>query len=62
MSDAAGEWMLQFTTQTEIATGAVTKQPNPTAALFLLLGYSALFIAATVWLLLRRDIAGAKGE
>ena len=62
LSDAAGEWMLQFTTQTEIATGAITEQPNPTAALFIMLGYTTVFIGATVWLFLRRDVAGAKGE
>jgi ABC-type transport system involved in multi-copper enzyme maturation permease subunit len=62
LSDAVGEWMLQFTTQAEIATGAITEQPNPTAALFIMLGYTAVFIGATVWLFLRRDVAGAKGE
>ena len=58
-----GEWM-STTSQTEaqLAVGTVVEQPDTLRAFFVILAYTAVLVAVTLWFFHRRDVAGAKGE
>ena len=58
-----GEWMsTASTTEAKQALGTVVGQPDTLRAFFVVLAYTAVLVAASLWLFQRRDVAGAKGE
>ena len=59
----ATEWMsTASTTEAQQALGAVVEQPDTLRAFLVLLAYTAVLVAAAIWLFQRRDITGARGE
>ena len=59
----ASEWMgTASATEAQQALGTVVGQPDTLRAFFVLLAYTAVLVAAALWLFQRRDVAGAKGE
>ncbi len=59
----ASEWMSTASaTEAQQALGTVVGQPDTLRAFFVLLAYTAVLVAAALWLFQRRDVAGAKGE
>ncbi len=58
-----GEWIsTASTTEVQQALGTVVGQPDTLRAFFVVLAYTAVLVAASLWLFQRRDVAGAKGE
>ena len=59
----ATEWMSTASaTEAQQALGTVVGQPDTIRAFFILLAYTAVLVAAAVWVFQRRDVTGAKGE
>ena len=59
----ATEWMSTASAaEAQQALGTVVGQPDTLRAFFILLAYTAVLVAAALWIFQRRDIAGAKGE
>ena len=59
----ASAWMSTgYTTEAQQALGTVVEQPDTLRAFFVLLAYTAVLVAAALWLFQRRDVTGAKGE
>ena len=59
----AGEWMSTGDrTTAQQALGTVVDQADTLRAFFLLLAYTVVLVAASIWIFQRRDVTGAKGE
>ena len=63
LGENATEWMsTASTTEAQQALGTVVEQPDTLRAFFVILAYTAVLVAATLWLFQRRDVTGARGE
>ena len=59
----ATEWMSTASaTEAQQALGTVVGQPDTIRAFFILLAYTAVLVAAALWVFQRRDVTGARGE
>ena len=63
LGENATEWMSTASaTEAQQALGTVVGQPDTLRAFFVLLAYTAVLVAAALWLFQRRDVTGARGE
>ena len=63
LGENAREWMKTASaTEAQRALGTVVEQPGALQAFLVLLAYTVVLVGAAVWLFLRRDVAGARGE
>ena len=59
----ATEWMRTgYVQQAQQALGAAVEQPDHLRAFLVILGYTAALVAGALWVFLREDVAGAKGD
>ena len=61
LSSNVSEWMSLGQTEAALALQGAEK-PDTTQAFFVILAYSLVMIAVSLWLFQRRDISGARGE
>ena len=63
LGENATEWMSTASaTEAQRALGTVVGQSDTLRAFFVILAYTAVLVAAALWLFQRRDVTGARGE
>lgn len=61
LSSNVSKWMSLGQSEAEVALKGA-EQPDTTQAFFVILAYSAVMLAASLWLFQRRDVSGARGD
>ena len=61
LSSNVSEWMSFGQTEAEVALGSA-EQPDTTQAFFVILAYSVVMVAVSLWIFQGRDVSGARGD
>ena len=61
LSSNVREWMFMGQSEAEVALKGA-EQPDTTQAFFVILAYSVVMVAVSLWLFQRRDVSGARGD